>query len=112
MKDNLSTPNTPGSELPPEIIPPLQLDPDKYREYLEEFDMTIEEQNELLETLWHIMRTMVELSFDLDKIELFSNETDQDSGKQAINLLSIKDSSDRFNQIANQPTIKEDLINE
>ena len=112
MKENLSPPNKPSSDPPPEVSAVLQLDPDIYRGYLDEYDMSHEQQNELLETLWHIMRSFVELSFDLDNVELFSNEKDQDSGNQAINLLSIDDSSDTFNKAAKRQDIKEDLSND
>ncbi|MCU7839797.1 MAG: hypothetical protein KZQ94_10525 [Candidatus Thiodiazotropha sp. (ex Troendleina suluensis)] len=76
---------------------PLQLDPEKYRTYLDEFELSEEQQNELLETLWHIMRTFVEIGWGLDSVQsVFSgiaeNAMHEDSG-----ALQEKD---HFNQLA------------
>lgn len=52
---------------------PLALDFEKYRGYLDDFALSEDQQNELLETLWHIMRTFVELGYGLDSVQnLFS----------------------------------------
>jgi len=44
----------------------LDLDASKYNAELEDFDMTEDQKRELLETLWSIMRSFVELGFSVD----------------------------------------------
>ena len=41
----------------------LQLDPDKDRSELDAFDLTAEQQHELLKTLWSIMQSFVDGAF-------------------------------------------------
>ena len=47
----------------------LTFEPDEFREYIEHFDLSEEQENELLETVWHIMKTFVELGFGLDSVQ-------------------------------------------
>lgn len=109
MKDQLSPPNKtknePLLELNEEIIPPLELNHEAYRDYLKDYDMSIEQQNELLETLWHMMRTMVELGWGLDNFKLDLDESDQNSGIEAKFSLSINNPQ-TFNQVANTSNIQ------
>ena len=60
------------AEIPPEDLPAaatsLELDLDKYRPYLAEFDLTDEQAAELLQTLWSIMRSFAELGFGVDSV--------------------------------------------
>ncbi len=63
--------------------PSLAFNPDDYRHHITEFDLTLEQQNELLETLWHIMSTMVNIGWGVDNIqlmlpELFNSESEAD----------------------------------
>ena len=44
----------------------LQFDPAKYRAEVDGFDITEEQKQELLLTLWSIMRSFVELGFTVD----------------------------------------------
>ncbi len=44
----------------------LQFDSDKYRSEVEQFDITEAQKQELLATLWSIMRGFVELGFSVD----------------------------------------------
>ena len=44
-------------------------DPDKYRVYLEDTELTEDQQREYLEMLWSIMATVVELGFGLDSVQ-------------------------------------------
>ena len=43
---------------------PSDFDPEKYVDELSDFDLTEEQKIELLEIIWSIMRTFVELGFD------------------------------------------------
>ena len=45
--------------------------PDDYREDLGAFELTKEQENELLQTLWNIMSMMVDLGWGLDSVQLF-----------------------------------------
>ena len=82
----------------------LELDPDDYREDLEEFDLSNDQQDDLLAVLWNIMRTFVEIGFGLDSVQVFSTtegespieEASPDSG----NRLEKVGIPRRFNQAA------------
>ena len=92
-------------------LKPLALDPDEYREDLDEFDLTRAQQDEMLAVLWNIMRTFVEIGFGLDSVQVFSTATNacsgeftgQDSGK----LLEKRNNPQQFNRAANPSGSKE-----
>ncbi|MGA4472901.1 hypothetical protein ACPA2M_07995 [Ectopseudomonas chengduensis] len=48
---------------------------EKYREDVEEFDLTEDQATELLQTLWNIMATFVGLGFGVDSVQLLLNAT-------------------------------------
>ncbi|KIO48278.1 hypothetical protein [Nitrosospira sp. NpAV] len=60
---------TPGKNKQ-EVIPVPTLDCDAYREDLTEFELTTEQENELLSILWDIMRTMCDLNLDMDAVQM------------------------------------------
>ncbi len=80
-------------ELDPEIhddqlqqLSPPELDFEEYREDLSSLGMTAEEEDILLETLWDIMRTMVDIGFGMDAVQmvvpaLFEGEDDEPTNK-------------------------------
>ena len=90
----------------------LKLDPDKYRGHLEPFDLSEAQQNELLATLWNILRSFVEIGFGLDSVQLFSTAehglraeiTGPDSGK----TLEDHHQRQRFNRTASPRAARED----
>jgi hypothetical protein len=47
-----------------------QFDAAKYRQHLEGFDLTEEQQTELLAILWRILATFVDLGFGVDSVQL------------------------------------------
>lgn len=47
-------------------FPAADFDPSRYSADMEEFDLTEEQERELLATLWSIMRSFVELGFEGD----------------------------------------------
>jgi hypothetical protein len=57
---------TPAKSYPP----PPKLCLEDYRDDLAEFDLTPEQQKELLETLWNIMVSFVDLGFGMDSVSL------------------------------------------
>ena len=70
---------------------PLKLDPDEYREHLEEFDLSREQEDELLEALWNILRTFVDIGFGLDSVQLFVSPEDEKASGIDGKLLEKKD---------------------
>ena len=68
---------TPGPESilnsfqkPADDADPLNMDPEEYRDQLKEFELTPEQEVELLQILWNIMATMVDLGWGLDYIQI------------------------------------------
>lgn len=58
-------------------IPSLDLDPGRYLGEMDHFEMSEAQKVELLETLWSIMRSFVELGFTVDICgQLFGSESD------------------------------------
>lgn len=51
----------------PPAVPPL--DTEKYREYVDEFEIPEESKIELLQTLWWIMAAFVDLGFGVDSVQ-------------------------------------------
>lgn len=100
-RETASGPPSAGQE---EGITPLRLDPDEYREDLDAFDLTEAQQNELLEVLWNIMRTFVELGFGLDSVQMFSTgenrPQEEITGPDSGNMLGKKDTPHSFNKAA------------
>lgn len=89
----------PPMTTPQRVVPVLKLDPEEYRSYLEEFDMTQEQQNELLEVLWNIMRTFVDIGWGLDSVQMFSVAKNEFSGPDSGKMLDIKNTTQTFNKI-------------
>ena len=69
--------------------PMLRLDLDRYLPMLEEHDLTTEQKNQLLSTLWEIMRAMVEIGWGVHQLQLFSRDRDF-SGADSSSLLEVK----------------------
>lgn len=62
----------------------MKCNPDEYRKHLACFELSKEEEDELILTLWEISRVFVEMSFGISPINnIFSSlvdKTDLDSG--------------------------------
>lgn len=63
------------------VIEPPKCDIEKYREHVQEFDLTPEEEAELLKDLWLIMAAFVDLGFGVDSIQLLS-ASEQEPGQE------------------------------
>ncbi len=64
--------------------PSLALDINKYRTYLNDSDLTDQQAEELLRTLWQVMQTMVNIGWGVDTLniilpELFNPQAPKDS---------------------------------
>lgn len=68
----------PSSLMLPVLEPP-KCDIRKYHEHIEEFDLTAEEEAELLKNLWLIMAAFVDLGFGVDSIQLLP-KSEQNQG--------------------------------
>jgi len=68
----------------PAIKPP-QCDLEKYHEHVKDFDLSEEEQSELLKTIWHIMAAFVDMGFGVDSIQLLPSSTEKQDSLPAQN---------------------------
>jgi len=50
-------------------------DLEKYREHVKDFDLSLDEQTDLLKTIWRIMASFVDLGFGVDSIQLLSSSS-------------------------------------
>ena len=75
---------------------PLMLDPEKYRHHLDEFDLSDEQKTHLLQTLWSIMSTMVDIGFGLDSVQLATLFACENSGPESSDALEQTDSEKPF----------------
>ena len=73
--------------------PAPAFDADEYRPYLDGFDLTEEQANELLATLWDIMKAFVELGFGVDSIHRFLPELDAVSEEMRGSKVQLKGNS-------------------
>lgn len=55
-------------------LAPLACEPQDYMNELAEFEMSDEQKTELLQTLWNIMATMVDIGWGVDTVQLFLPE--------------------------------------
>lgn len=74
----------------PDVAPVLELNPEDYREHLDD-DLSEEQQNELLHILWDIMRTMVDIGWGVDNVQLVLPELFEDVAQDSAKLLESKD---------------------
>lgn len=54
------------------VVEPPKCDIEKYRKHVQEFDLTPEEESELLKSLWLIMAAFVDMGFGVDSIQILS----------------------------------------
>lgn len=97
----------PVNELDTQTPRPSKLDIKKYQAHIDEFDLTDEQQRELLETLWAIMMTFVDIGFGVDVVQLLFSDVASDSLNSEQNSLEIINSSDNFNRISCNESEKE-----
>jgi len=89
-----------GSRIASKAYSNLALEPDQYRADLEEFNMTQEQENELLQVLWNMMSTMVEIGWGVDTVQIILPELFDKAGQDSDKLLEDKHLN-YFNQTAN-----------
>ena len=78
-----STEQPHSDQLKPMIALP-QCDFKKYQEHVKDFDLSEEEQTELLKTLWSIMTAFVDLGFGVDSINFLPDEVQKSAEQRAL----------------------------
>ena len=73
----------------PDERPSLSVDWELYAAMLEESDMPIEQQKELIETLWSIVVGFVDLGFDLHPVQQICGQSDDPLSDDPPDLLSL-----------------------
>jgi len=86
MTSERPPPHSAESENP---IKPPQLDIEKYRPLVSEFEIGEEEQSALLESLWHIMKSFVDMGFGVDSIQILFPEIFENSSDCVDEMLSL-----------------------
>ena len=62
------------------------LDVEKYRPYVDDFDLSEEQKDELLKAVWSMLETFVDRSFDEDPVHHLLAEDDS-AGKSSANSI-------------------------
>jgi hypothetical protein len=69
--------------------PSLTIDWEVYAAMLEDSDLTMDQQKELIETLWSIVVMFVDMGFDLDPVAQICGETEDTLADDPPDLLSL-----------------------
>ncbi len=72
----------------------LKFEPDDYRHHLNDFDLTEDQQNELLQTLWSIMNTMVDIGWGVDTVQMFFPDIFANVAPDSEKLVESKNASE------------------
>jgi len=91
MTRSNDSPNPPGLIQNNKVLPRLELDPDKYRKHLGECDLTEAQQNEVLQVLWQIMSTMVDIGWGVDSVQMFLPDLFKKASMDSDKLLKHND---------------------
>lgn len=70
-------------------FPSLSVDWEFYAAMLEDSDIPLDQQRELIETLWSIVVTFVDLGFDLHPVQQICGEGEDPLSDEAPDLLSL-----------------------
>ena len=76
----------------------MSIDWEAYAAMLEESDMPLEQQKELIETLWGIVVTFVDLGFDLNPVQQICGEPGDPGEEEPLDVVSL----------INQQTLREE----
>lgn len=79
---NRSDPVSPAAH-----YPPLTFDPDEYRAGLKDLQLTKEQEDELLLTLWKIIATFVDMGWGVEDTQRVLRQTFEDSGNASDSSL-------------------------
>ncbi len=65
-------------------------DYEKYRPLVAEFDLTDEQKDELIDTVWSMMKSFVDASFGDDPVQLAVDQAEQEAGRDSTNKVGSK----------------------
>ncbi len=68
------------------VIEPPQCDLKKYNEHVKDFNLSEEEEAELLKTIWQIMAAFVDIGFGVDSIQLLPSSSEKQESLHAQNI--------------------------
>ncbi len=89
-----------------DVDAPLKLDTDAHRHHFDEFNMTVDQQNELLQALWYIMSTLVDIGWGVDTVQMLLPDIYVEVAPDSKKLLESKNTS-QFEQAADTEKGKE-----
>ena len=85
---------------------PLKLDTDAHRHHFAEFNMTVDQQNELLQALWYIMSTLVDIGWGVDTVQMLLPDIYVEVAPDCKKLVKSKNTS-QFEQATDTEKGKE-----
>lgn len=88
----------------------LPLDVKKYEAQMEEFDFTDEQRVEILQTLWTMMATFVDLGFGTEPVQHFLGQWVSESLQSPDDRIKDKSPSSRFNEVALENPAQEESL--
>lgn len=68
-------------------FPQCPFEPDEYRDDMKDFDMSKEKQDEVLECLWHIMGSLVDLGWGVNTIQILLPEIFEKASQDSDTLI-------------------------
>ena len=89
-EENIKTDN----DITKDTAAPLKLEPDDYRHHFNEFDLTEDQKNELLQTLWSIMSTLVDIGWGVDTVQMLLPDIFTEVAPDSEKLLESKSTSE------------------
>jgi len=63
---------------------PISFAAEDYRHHLRKLDLSEDQKDELLKTLWHIMSTFVDIGWGVDTVQMFLPELFDQSGQSSL----------------------------
>jgi len=63
---------------------PIKFAAEDYRQHLSELDLSEDQKDELLKTLWHIMSTFVDIGWGVDTVQMFLPELFDQSSQSSL----------------------------
>ncbi|MEZ5813853.1 MAG: hypothetical protein R3E13_03910 [Alphaproteobacteria bacterium] len=91
--------NTDNEVTTKDAATPLKFERDNYRHHLDGFDLTRKQQNELLESLWAIMSTLVDIGWGVDTVQILLPDLFAEVAPDSEKLLESGNTSE-FDQAA------------
>ena len=75
----------------------LEFEPNDYRHHLDDFDLSEDQQNELLASLWYIMSTLVDIGWNVDTVQILLPDIFTEVAPDSKKLIESK-STPQFDQ--------------